>query len=168
MTTKRKPSRERLAVCQLCGNEFLTRHSQAKFCPGECRETSLRASWNKYGSINKERRLEYSRKHYQGNRDERLVQMANYRKTATGKDVIKKVHEKQRLLYPEKYRARQEVLKALRKGLLKKEPCVICGDLTVEAHHEDYSKPLNIKWLCKKHHDAISYGVYIEDGEVKN
>ncbi len=30
--------------------------------------------------------------------------------------------------------------------------CSDCGETKVEAHHEDYSKPLDVEWLCKKHH----------------
>lgn len=52
---------------------------------------------------------------------------------------------------PEKSRAHREVYFAIRRGALKKEPC-FCGDLDVQAHHYDYSKPLDVEWLCKKHH----------------
>lgn len=41
---------------------------------------------------------------------------------------------------------------AITKGILVREPCVICGEMKVEAHHEDYFKPLEVKWLCAKHH----------------
>jgi ribosomal protein S27AE len=57
-----------------------------------------------------------------------------------------------------KCRARYEVRKALRNGTLKKQPCVICGNPTAEAHHEDYSKPLDVKWLCHDCHDDVHAG----------
>lgn len=35
---------------------------------------------------------------------------------------------------------------------IEKQPCEICGDKKVVAHHDDYSKPTEIRWLCSKHH----------------
>jgi hypothetical protein len=54
--------------------------------------------------------------------------------------------------YPEKHRARVAVHNAVARGTLKKEPCEVCGDVRVQAHHEDYSKPLDVAWLCVRHH----------------
>lgn len=53
---------------------------------------------------------------------------------------------------PIKRKAHLEVWNALRTGKLKKQPCLICGDLKAHAHHHDYNKPLNVVWLCAKHH----------------
>lgn len=55
--------------------------------------------------------------------------------------------------YPEKIKARELVSRAIKSGKLTKQNCVICGDHNSHAHHEDYSKPLEVIWLCKKHHD---------------
>lgn len=53
---------------------------------------------------------------------------------------------------PEKTRARRLVSQALKSGKLIKQPCEKCGVKDVQAHHEDYSKPLDVVWLCFKHH----------------
>lgn len=45
-------------------------------------------------------------------------------------------------------------------GLLKRRPCEVCGSFdrmsdgrsAVQAHHCDYNKPLEVLWLCQKHH----------------
>ena len=45
------------------------------------------------------------------------------------------------------------VAKAKRQGVIVPMPCEVCGqNEKTEGHHEDYSKPLEVKWLCRKHH----------------
>jgi len=42
---------------------------------------------------------------------------------------------------------------AIRQGKLTRQPCRDCGTSErVQAHHEDYAKPLDVVWLCPKHH----------------
>lgn len=41
---------------------------------------------------------------------------------------------------------------AIKRGKLIKQPCQICGEIEVEAHHQDYNKPLEVVWLCREHH----------------
>lgn len=62
------------------------------------------------------------------------------------------VSMRHKLKYPEKHAARLVVNNAVRDGRLKKEPCAVCGSSDSEAHHEDYSKPLDVIWYCPKHH----------------
>ena len=57
--------------------------------------------------------------------------------------------------YPERVSAREAVLYALKSGALQKQPCLVCGDIDVQAHHSDYSKPLEVMWLCRKHHRQL-------------
>ena len=44
------------------------------------------------------------------------------------------------------------VQKAILSGRLVREPCSRCGAPKAQAHHEDYSKPLDVAWLCRKCH----------------
>ena len=54
-----------------------------------------------------------------------------------------------RLRNPEKYAANAMVARALKSGRLKKGPCVYCGSTNrIQAHHRDYSKPLDVIWVC--------------------
>jgi len=53
---------------------------------------------------------------------------------------------------PEKVKARNMVTRAIQKGILKRQPCEECGEIKSEAHHDDYSKQLEVRWLCEKHH----------------
>lgn len=47
---------------------------------------------------------------------------------------------------PEKLKARNAT------RVLERKPCEACGAERAEAHHDDYSKPLSVRWLCKRHH----------------
>jgi hypothetical protein len=62
-------------------------------------------------------------------------------------------HRESNAREPEKYRARTAVGNAVRDGRLFKLPCTTCGSTEdIEAHHADYSRPLDVEWLCHKHH----------------
>lgn len=52
-----------------------------------------------------------------------------------------------------------ESARSLAYRMLAPSPCSICGVKRTQAHHSDYSMPLNVKWLCKRHHDEIHYPV---------
>ena len=52
-----------------------------------------------------------------------------------------------------KQQARNAVGRALKAGKITREPCDECRSLLSEAHHEDYGKPLEIVWLCRKCHE---------------
>ena len=41
---------------------------------------------------------------------------------------------------------------AIRDGKLTRQPCEVCGEVKAQAHHDDYSKPLDVRWLCSTHH----------------
>ena len=50
---------------------------------------------------------------------------------------------------PEKYTAHTAVNNAIKAGLLQKQPCEVCGTSDrIHAHHDDYSQPLTVRWLC--------------------
>lgn len=41
-----------------------------------------------------------------------------------------------------------------RRGKLVQQPCAKCGDAKSEMHHRDYTRPLEVEWLCRKCHLA--------------
>lgn len=64
---------------------------------------------------------------------------------------------------PEKYKAHSKVSNAIRGGKLKRLPCRVCGADRTEAHHFDYSKPLDVYFYCVRHHRRIhKFLTYLE------
>lgn len=51
--------------------------------------------------------------------------------------------------------------RALEKGLIIRKNCEVCNAKSDynHGHHEDYSKPLDIKWVCPRHHQMIHYRI---------
>lgn len=57
------------------------------------------------------------------------------------------------------YIARYTVHNAVRDGRMKRMPCQKCGATDrINAHHEDYSKPLDVIWLCSRCHHRYHAG----------
>ena len=94
---------------------------------------------------------------HQARREERNAQMKAYAQTEAGKAVRQRAQEKYRSKpeYRLKQNARKKVLRAVKSGKLVKP--ILCEDcqqeVFLEAHHEDYNKPLEVKWLCKTCHE---------------
>ena len=53
--------------------------------------------------------------------------------------------------YPANARAQCVVTYARKLGVLTPQPCA-CGVTKTDAHHTDYSKPLDVTWLCRRCH----------------
>jgi hypothetical protein len=58
---------------------------------------------------------------------------------------------------PEKYKARSIINNAIAAGKITRQPCEVCGDPNTEAHHDDYSKPFDVRHLCTRHHGELQY-----------
>jgi ribosomal protein S27AE len=87
--------------------------------------------------------------------DEQLKAFLGPEEKSFSKDTLhvqKNYHLKYNELHPDRLAAHEAVRIALKNGTLKRKPCERCGNPKSEAHHPDYSKPLKVRWLCKKHH----------------
>lgn len=54
---------------------------------------------------------------------------------------------------PQKLKARNQIRQRIHDGRLIRGACVICQRPNAQAHHDDYSKPFEIHWLCQRHHN---------------
>jgi hypothetical protein len=82
----------------------------------------------------------------------RVKARSEYRKTEAGKAAVARASRKYVETNPIKRKAHIAVGNALRDGKLKRGNCEICGNPKAQAHHDDYSKPLDVRWLCTTHH----------------
>jgi hypothetical protein len=73
--------------------------------------------------------------------------------------------DKRRVKFPKKYRANRMIAYHKAKGNIHEQPCEVCGsEKHIHAHHDDYDKPLNVRWLCAAHHHQW----HAENGEGAN
>jgi ribosomal protein S27AE len=94
---------------------------------------------------------EYDKKRF---KDDPRVKARHKRYLATeaGKESMKKARIKYKLSYPKKYMAHNLVNNSVRDGKIIRRDCEICGSGSVHAHHDDYARPLEVRWLCAAHH----------------
>jgi len=77
-----------------------------------------------------------------------------YRATENGMKKIREAVYRSIEKHKEKQLARYEVYKAtLRGDLIRPTVCPVCGiESKIQAHHKDYDKPLDVKWMCVSCH----------------
>lgn len=111
----------------------------------------LRARATAHRQANLEAVKEYDRN--RPNHAERIVINRERYKRVTADPVSRKAYFDHQKLWRvrniPKRKAHVLVGHALRAGRLVKQPCERCGAAeNIHAHHEDYSKPLDVNWLC--------------------
>lgn len=106
----------------------------------------------RYRKKNMELFCEHSRKSY--HKDIELSRDKNRKKYLLNRESILAQGAKYAKDNRVKRLAKDSVNNAIRSGKITKKPCW-CGSSDVEGHHPDYSKPLDVIWLCVKHHKEI-------------
>lgn len=116
---------------------------------------------------NRDKNSEYYRNYdaYRYKNDPRVKQRHNrYLSTTEGIAAIRRGQKKFIINNPEKRAAHIMVSNAVRSGrLLKPTNCPVCGGFKprreIHAHHNDYTRPLEVEWMCAKchanHHKTI-------------
>lgn len=125
------------------------------FCSNQCRYPDVgTGAWAERKRLDKQAR---SRRNYLARKAERIAQTNAYQRTTKGRAIRNAAHDQWVVANPEKVRAHWKVKDALKRGILERRPCERCGSKTSQAHHEDYSKPLDVMWLCRGCHSQRHY-----------
>lgn len=97
----------------------------------------------------------YDRDRFQNNPDRRAATLEANRRNYDPRKASA-ANRRHRGRYPERYTAKNAVNNAVRDGKLERQPfCEICGEPSQHAHHDDYSKPLDVRWLCGPCHRRV-------------
>lgn len=103
---------------------------------------------------NRARNIEYYREYdrARANLPHRVEARAAYAQTPEGRAANNRANRAYLERNPVKRAAHIATGNAIRDGRLIREPCEVCGEVDAQAHHDDYSKPLDVRWLCTTHH----------------
>lgn len=141
-----------MRLCIVCNkylddNEFYYLNNSGTGTCKECTRKRVRE--------NRKNKIEYYREQdrKRSNLPHRIKARKEYQQN--NPDKFRAYKEKWKKNNPQKYKAHIESGNKLRDGKLTKQPCLICGDPNSQKHHEDYSKPLDVIWLCPKHHAEL-------------
>ena len=145
-----------MKICRKCGElkplSDYYRHSAMgdgylNFCK-EC----VKERVTNHRKRNVERIRKYDRE--RGMLPNRVQQRRLYLQTEHGRAVARNIKYAWNKRNPEKRTAYITTGNAIRDGKLIRQSCETCGGTKVHAHHDDYSKPLEVRWLCPRHHNA--------------
>lgn len=136
--------------CRMCASAANREHYQRN-------KESHRERCKEYQQENAGKIAIRRRANYRANPDLYKKMQIKYNQSPKGKLNAIRGMKAQQERNAEKVRVRRITRTAINNGTLKRLPCEVCGDPKSDAHHEDYSKPLDVKWLCRKHH-FIAHG----------
>ena len=136
--------------CKVCGKH----DGEAEFyasISNHCKE-----HWRERVNENRTSKADYYRSfdRARANLPHRVAARDEYRKTVAFAIAHRKASRAYKERHPERYAARSAVGNAIRDGKIDRLPCIICGG-NAEAHHPDYSMPLDVVWLCDTHHKQV-------------
>jgi len=144
-----------MKTCTKCGE---TKH-RSRFGTNKNRKGGLQC-WCKtcntkynreYLAKNRDSIRNHKRIYYANNRASVLKRVHDYR--VENREQIARHKQERHLAHPEHKKAQDAIKTEKRAGRLSVKPCEMCGsDENIDAHHDDYSKPLDVQWLCRGCH----------------
>lgn len=137
-----EPSMKATKICTRCKqektrSEFGRHKARKDGLRGWCRECCRQYKRTRYPSIRAKERL-LRREYYCRTRDRHIAYCRRYRSDNR-----------------EANRARSLFRHHIAAGKIVRESCEVCGEPNAEGHHDDYSQPLNVRWLCRLHHSRF-------------
>jgi len=92
--------------------------------------------------------------------EKRRASSRAYLSTERGKEAVQKARQSYAARYPERRAAHVALGNALRDGrVTRPTACDACGSGgRRHGHHDDYTKPLKVRWLCVPCHTEAHHG----------
>jgi hypothetical protein len=145
-----------MKTCKGCGAakpacEFYVHSKNADGLTGKCKPCT-KAQVRDYRQRNLAKVMEYDRNRPNANERAEAVKLKSKTLTAQQRARLAEGKRAWAAANLEKRACHVIAGNAIRDGRLIKRPCEVCGADEVDAHHDDYAKPLGVRWLCRKHH----------------
>ncbi len=65
---------------------------------------------------------------------------------------LARAYQRWQSFHPQAVATHRAFRAAVKRGEIMRQPCELCGDPRSHGHHDDYSKPLEVSWLCQLCH----------------
>lgn len=160
-------------LCDKCSNdkpesEFLFRRDRNTFRK-PCKECIYKVN-RKWESEHRDARLRHFKTYRDKYREKLRKKRREYCRSERGRNVRRALYKK--LMLDKEFRqykvqkiaewrrknrhkknAHSKLSYAIKMGYVHRQPCIVCGSIErIHAHHEDYTRPLEVFWFCPIHH----------------
>ena len=150
-------------MCKICLKQYYLRNkekmNQYQKQYYQLNREEMNQYQQEYKQLNKEEIKAYKKQYRQLNREKIKAYKKQYRQL--NREKINENKKQYCHRNPEKQKARYMLNYAVQSGKIHKPVfCSSCdSDKHLEAHHTDYSKPLEVTWLCRSCHVDLHRGL---------
>jgi hypothetical protein len=136
--------------CSRCpGVTFVLTDAQARWGESRCAGCRSKDNAAQHAAKRAERAAKARRYYAEHPEHDWKADQKRYRTS----EKFKETRRRYRAANLHKVKARAKLTHAIKKGVLVPQPCESCGTAErVHGHHHDYSKPLDVRWLCPACH----------------